>query len=90
MWSVFDGLDKYKCHKEVWAAKISNITGETDGDGNTISCSIFFENGNSKNIDNEYIERHQPQIGGYYVVYADGYKSYSPQKPFEEGYTKAE
>lgn len=25
---------------------------------------------------------------GYYVVYDDGYKSWSPAKAFEEGYTK--
>ena len=25
--------------------------------------------------------------GGYYVVYEDGYKSFSPSKAFDEGYT---
>lgn len=27
-------------------------------------------------------------VGGYYVVYSDGYKSWSPSGAFEEGYTK--
>jgi hypothetical protein len=29
-----------------------------------------------------------PQPGGYFVVYKDGYKSFSPAKAFEEGYTR--
>jgi hypothetical protein len=36
----------------------------------------------------EYLRKHNPQAGGYYVVYADGYKSWSPAKAFEEGYTR--
>lgn len=27
-------------------------------------------------------------VGGYYVVYSDGYKSWSPAGAFEEGYTR--
>lgn len=27
-------------------------------------------------------------IGGYYVLYADGYESWSPAKAFEDGYTR--
>lgn len=36
----------------------------------------------------EYVRKHNPQVGGYYVVYADGYKSWSPAQAFEEGYTR--
>lgn len=39
-------------------------------------------------ISGEYIKKHKPQAGGYYVVYEDGYKSWSPAEPFESGYTK--
>ena len=28
-----------------------------------------------------------PEVGGYYVVYEDGYKSFSPAGAFESGYT---
>jgi hypothetical protein len=34
-----------------------------------------------------YVEKHKPQVGGYFVQYADGYKSFSPAQVFEEGYT---
>ncbi len=36
----------------------------------------------------DYVNRHKPEAGGYFVVYTDGYKSYSPAKAFEEGYTR--
>jgi hypothetical protein len=35
----------------------------------------------------EYLDKHSPQAGGYYVVYEDGYRSYSPAAAFEAGYT---
>lgn len=35
-----------------------------------------------------WFERHSVQAPGYYVVYEDGYRSWSPVKAFEEGYTR--
>lgn len=40
-------------------------------------------------VDALYLKKHNPQVGGYYIVYADGYKSWSPAQAFEEGYTRA-
>lgn len=34
-----------------------------------------------------YVSKHNPQAGGYYVVYEDDYKSFSPASAFEGGYT---
>jgi hypothetical protein len=39
-------------------------------------------------VSRAFVFKHNPQPGGYYVVYEDGYESYSPAKAFEEGYTK--
>ena len=36
----------------------------------------------------EYVRKHNPQVGGYYVVHEDGYKSFSPADAFEGGYTR--
>jgi len=36
------------------------------------------------------ISKHNPQIGWYYVVYEDGYVSFSPPDAFEGGYTLIE
>lgn len=37
-------------------------------------------------VDREFMLRNKPEVGGYYVVYDDRYKSYSPAKAFEKGY----
>lgn len=38
-------------------------------------------------VDADYMAKHKPEIGGYFVQYDDGYSSFSPAKAFEEGYT---
>lgn len=38
-------------------------------------------------VSRTYMLKHNPQVGGYFVQYADGYKSWSPAQAFEEGYT---
>jgi len=38
-------------------------------------------------VDAQFLVKHQPEVGGYFVQYADGCKSFSPAKAFEEGYT---
>ena len=40
-------------------------------------------------ISPEYVARHAPIVGGYFVVYEDGYQSFSPASAFESGYTPA-
>lgn len=84
-------LPKYKCHKEVWALKIKEIRFNTREDGAVIGATITpAEKGyRSFDVDNEYLRR-APKIepGGYFVVYKDGYRSYSPAAAFEEGYTR--
>lgn len=39
-------------------------------------------------VDADFVHKHKPFAGGYYVVYADGYKSFSPAEAFESGYTR--
>ena len=73
-------MPKYVCHKEVWALKIADVT------GNTITPT---EEGYAPfQVPSEMYLRYTPTVGDYYVVYADGYKSFSPAKAFEEGYSR--
>lgn len=86
-------MPKYKSHKEVWALKIAKIehdidkakeeNRETDG---SVTITPEEEGYALFKVDYNYIRKHNPEVGGYYVVYKDGYKSYSPAKAFEEGY----
>lgn len=39
-------------------------------------------------VSAEFVAKHQPKAGGYFVVYEDGYQSFSPAKPFLTGYEK--
>ena len=91
-------MPEYKCHKHVWALKIKDVMfdidiakeegRETDGTANL----VFEKNEYSPiKVDPAYLRKHASTanlIGGYYVVYADGYKSWSPAKAFEKGYTE--
>lgn len=38
-------------------------------------------------VSHEWYAKHKPEAGGYFVVYDDGYKSYSPAPAFEAGYS---
>lgn len=74
-------LPSWKCHKTVRAAKIVTVeplVGRTmlhlDGGAPTIQVS------------DEYMAKHSPKPGGYYINYDDGYESFSPAKAFEDGY----
>ena len=80
-------MPKYLCNKTVWALKIKHIN---DVVGNNPVASLVFEEDGYAPIDvsAEYMEKHNPVAGGYYVVYVGGYKSFSPAEPFETGYTK--
>ena len=92
-------LPKYKCHKEVQAAEIVGVYIYSEaGKGYKANHAVLRVKFPSPEIDKDiewsyihvplsYIDRHNPKPGGYYVLYEDGYQSYSPAKPFEDGYT---
>ena len=90
-------LPRYKCHKEVWALKIRSITkrdiARADNRETTDGSALLFPDNleyDPIKVDVDYMDKHRPQAGGYYVVYKDGYKSFSPADAFEDGYTLQE
>lgn len=87
-------MPKYQSHKHVWALKIASVT-DPNTDPNCVTDGprvlAFEEEGYAPIVvDAAYVRKHNPQPGGYFVVYADGYQSWSPAKAFEEGYTRVE
>lgn len=89
--SVQTELPRYKCHKQVWALKIADVKDTTNpGDETDGSRILIFEDSKYApiRVNHEYVRKHSPASGGYYVVYEDGYKSFSPAKAFEDGYSK--
>ena len=76
-------LAKFQSHKVVSAGKINEIysdshIGVEQSDGSNFTTEIpanFFARGTAN-------------PGDYYVVYDDGYASWSPAKAFEDGYKR--
>ena len=85
-------MPKYKCHKEVWALKIKSIVRDEKGENRETHGSVVItpeEDGYAPfRVGSDYMHKHKPQVGGYYVVYKGGYASFSPADVFEEGYAK--
>lgn len=86
-------LPTYDCHKRVQAFKIGTIDRDSDrameedrettGGAKLWSIEVPYM---TAEVDVAYMRRCNPEVGGYYVRYEDGYESYSPAKAFEEGY----
>lgn len=92
-------MPKYRSHKTVWALKIASIEYNRTPSGNpdpsadrADSCTAIITPGDAGyapfKVDAEFVRKHDPKVGGYYVVYSDGYKSWSPAEAFEGGYTR--
>jgi hypothetical protein len=88
-------MPRYRSHKEVWALKIAAIEYDLNkatqehraSDGSAIITPL--EPGYAPfKVDADYMRKHEPKVGGYYIVYPDGYKSWSPAEAFEDGYTR--
>ncbi len=80
-------MPKYQCHKIVHALKISGISNLVDGK------ALEFERTDGVEWMNvakpaDWILKHSPRVGGYYVVYEDGYSGWSPAEAFESGCTR--
>lgn len=80
-------LPKYKCHKEVSALKIKEVKTHASKTGVLILVPDD-ETYEEFEKDRFFVSKHQPHAGGYYIVYADGYQSFSPAKAFDSGYSK--
>lgn len=89
---VVKQLPLYQSHKKVRAAKISDIAQDpAENEAQYAGGDWYIATTDGQLITvghNDYILRHMPEPGGYYVLYEDGYQSYSPAKAFEEGYTR--
>ncbi len=84
-------MPRYECHKKVLALQIQEIATVEDADPAMQGTLSFVERRFAPvEVDAEWMQRHKPKIGGYYVVYEDGYKSFSPADAFESGYTRIE
>ena len=90
------GMPRYQSHKRVWALQIEAIEPVMDAPDDPMAEQRPIQykvQPRDKGyaafvVGAEVFSRYVPVPGDYYVVYDDGYKSVSPQKAFEEGYTR--
>jgi hypothetical protein len=81
-------MPKYNCHKQVWALKIERINDVVENEEGIGASLCFYDDGyGALDVSDKFMGRHKPEVGGYYVLYKDGYESYSPADAFEAGYT---
>lgn len=76
-----NSLPKY--NSQIGALQIRKI--RYDSDGSAMIHPIEKEYA-SFYIDAGLIRQHSPRVGGYYIIYQDGHKSYLPMELFESNY----
>ncbi len=78
-----ENLRAYRCHKVVHAGKIMEF-GKQGFD-----TKLIIQGADELTdiiVQQEWIDKHDPMVGGYLVFYSDDYMSYSPAAAFEGGY----
>jgi hypothetical protein len=73
---------KYVGTKEVMAMRIVDRRYNI---GTTMTY-LYDDKKNAFEVTDEWMAKHAPKIGGYVVIYEDGYQSYSPPEAFEKAY----
>lgn len=76
-------MPKYKFYKEVHALKIKLVSLTDDGSGLITPDDERFA---EFKVNKSFMDDQNPAIGGYYVVYGGGYKSFSSADVFERSY----
>ena len=84
--SVEAMMPRYQAHKKVWALKIAAIEFEDKGSARIAPVDAGFATFEVEDYRTKF--KGDEKDLGYFVQYEDGYKSWSPTKAFEEGYTK--
>ena len=79
-------LPRYEIHKEVYALRIEGITTNVlHGDA---MIHPFEKEYASFRVSGEWLEKHSPKVGGYFVYdILSRVSHYCPAKAFEEGHS---
>jgi len=84
-------MPRYTAHAEVSALKIGQVIVHDPPPGMPVAGGfLFFDDSSFGHIevDVDFLKKHNPQPGGYYVVLANGARTFMPAAAFEEAYTK--
>lgn len=80
-------MPRYQCHKKVWALKIAALLVDEHNHTTITPAEAGYA---AFDAPSGWADRYHgsSEDRGYYVVYDDGYASWSPTKAFEQGYTR--
>jgi hypothetical protein len=81
-------MPRYRSHKEVWALQIDRVE-DAPHPSSKIVHFVRSDVYAPRKVDMGVFSRKTPERGDYFVVYRDGYESWSPKSEFEDGYTLA-
>jgi len=73
-------MPEYLCNERVWALQIDSIFKKRNSKEYKILAVNTSYGG--IDIDQDYIDKHKPHAGGYYIVNKTGYKSFLPYETF--------
>lgn len=78
----------YQSHKRVRAFCIAQILKHDNNYPDPTGATLVPDDEDLEpvEVDEAYLTKHQPKVGGYWVKYKDGYQSWSPADAFEQGY----
>lgn len=79
-------LPKYKCHKVVKGAEIISIRPVADTPKTILTLKQDHVNVVELLVETTLVEKHNPAVGWFVVIYKDGYISFSPGDAFIDGY----
>lgn len=86
-------LPRYECHKRIWALKIKSVwVRQVPWKLHPKQILLLFaeEGYLPRLMSAEWVERHKPKAGGYWVLDEDTGESFVPPEVFETGYTLME
>lgn len=99
--TTLPNLPRWRCHKVVTAAKIVGYGPMRVGDDAAYKLALDAEGDPHVLVSMEWMRKRAPGLlgddgisptgpvsGGYFVIYEDGYTSWSPTESFESGYTQ--
>lgn len=84
-------LPRWQSHKQVYADKITSVCIIAGANGEDRVEHWELEGGGvirALGVLRSRVPADVVPVGGYYVRYDDGWESWSPAKPFEEGYAR--
>lgn len=80
-------MPAYECHKTVHALEVASVGNyKNNPELGRLIRTVGFTDGTSRDLKDDMFRRYLPQPGDFYVVYEDGYESFSPRKAFLDGY----